>query len=143
MDLNESGGDAPSPPPLSGVRTSPCNSAAEAMARRWHPVAARLGIGADDALRIAQRALRNQAGFASQLLASGLAGEHAIHRAIADELGLAFVATLDPDRLMPGESHRPETLASHSNPPITMSDTGEGNAVYVIARSDIDRKSVV
>jgi cellulose synthase/poly-beta-1,6-N-acetylglucosamine synthase-like glycosyltransferase len=66
----------------------------------WLPVLARLSVSIRDAAGIAALARRNGTDFASELLARGLADEDAFSRAIADEFGFDYLASLDSDRLL-------------------------------------------
>ena len=66
----------------------------------WQPLLTRIGVSAEKALHIAVQARVNGTDFQSELLASGVVDETAFSRAMAQEVGLAFVDYVDPERLI-------------------------------------------
>jgi cellulose synthase/poly-beta-1,6-N-acetylglucosamine synthase-like glycosyltransferase len=70
----------------------------------WKPVLGRLGLSLDAASRIAMQAGVNGTDFQTELLASGEVAEIEFFRALAVELGLPFVAEIDPDKMIVREA---------------------------------------
>lgn len=104
----------------------------------WMPVIARLPLAVEDARRAAHRALANRTGFVHELLLSGRMDEHRLFRAIADELGLPFLSSIDPSRLQVAERHRLAALASRQGLPVALMERPDGTTVHVLGRIDID-----
>lgn len=67
---------------------------------RWIPVLRRLGVHGSLMGSIARRARANGTTFRAELLMGGLISEDAFYRALADELGLAFLADIDAEILV-------------------------------------------
>lgn len=115
------------------VRTDPALEA-----QHWRPILARLGIDAVESARITERASLNGTTFQAELLATGEVTEARICREIANHLGLAFLARLDPARLLvrPGDAvmllrrrawHAPVRLESAS-----------AQALFLVSPEDVD-----
>ena len=66
----------------------------------WLSLLERLVVPFHEAAHLAGQARRNGNDFQSELLASGLVDEDSFCRALAMELGLDYVASLDPERLI-------------------------------------------
>jgi cellulose synthase/poly-beta-1,6-N-acetylglucosamine synthase-like glycosyltransferase len=69
----------------------------------WLPVLRRLQMPAGDAAYIAALASRNGTDFQSELLISGLVTEQEFSIALAEELGVGHVRTVEPDQLVISE----------------------------------------
>jgi hypothetical protein len=71
----------------------------------WSPILRRLSIPIDQSAFFAALARKNGTDFQSELLVSGVIGEDSFYRALATELGVGYVAYLDPERLIAPEQH--------------------------------------
>ena len=67
---------------------------------RWEALLDRLGVSRHSRIQIARRAQLNGVAFLQELHVSGVATETDIHRALAEELGIEFLESIDPDRLI-------------------------------------------
>jgi cellulose synthase/poly-beta-1,6-N-acetylglucosamine synthase-like glycosyltransferase len=76
----------------------------------WRTVLHRLALSDREALDIAVLAREEHRTFQSMLVASGLRAAPAISRAIAEDLGLQFVETIDPGRLVISDGHAARLL---------------------------------
>lgn len=68
--------------------------------RDWLPVLRRLGLSAERAALIAARARTNKTQFHLELLAADVCGEDRLYRTLGQDLGLTFVADIEPARLI-------------------------------------------
>ncbi|MBS3648546.1 glycosyltransferase [Pseudaminobacter sp. 19-2017] len=80
----------------------------------WHPILKRLRLSPDTVIRLAARVKDHGTDFQSELLASNLVSEEELFRAIAEEFRIAFIAELDPDRLVVKPEDRELLLRSRS-----------------------------
>lgn len=76
----------------------------------WETVLDRLAVPRDAALDMAVQAREQRHSFQSMLVASGLASSSDLTRAIAEDLGLDYIETIDPDRLLIDENHAATVL---------------------------------
>ena len=102
----------------------------------WLPVLARLRLPIRDAAGIAALARRNGTDLASELLASGLVDEDAFSRAIAEEFGIDYLASLDSGRLLVTERQAIALMRSPSwHVPVRLQgDDGSISSVIVPER---------
>lgn len=99
----------------------------------WTPVLRRLRLFAGDAAYLATLALRNGTVFQTELLASGIVSESDFCRALAEELGIGHLETLDPDDLLAPDQQAISFLRSGSwRIPFRAADK-EGSTSYLIA----------
>ncbi|HHZ10731.1 MAG TPA: hypothetical protein GX405_18330, partial [Rhizobiales bacterium] len=105
---------------------------------RWAPVLDSLGV--PDAVRI-QAALRTRVhgtSFQREILASGAIAEDVFYRALADSLGVRFLARVAPEDLVLEERQALALLRRGAGAaPLRMVD-GEGQAVTIIATERMD-----
>lgn len=66
----------------------------------WLPLLRRLSVPLGDATYLAALASRNGTDFQAELLASGLVDEDLFYRAMAEEIGVGHISSVDPDRLI-------------------------------------------
>ncbi|RUM98881.1 glycosyl transferase [Pseudaminobacter arsenicus] len=66
----------------------------------WRPVLDRLGISVSTCIGLASRAGGSGSSFQAELLASGIVTEAEFYHAVAQELGVAFEADPDPQKLV-------------------------------------------
>lgn len=99
----------------------------------WLSLLQRLFVPFHEAAHIAGQARRNGTDFQSELLASGLVGEDSFCRALAMELGLDYVAFLDPERLIVRDAHAAAFLQRRSwHIPVKIEEK-DGATSYLIA----------
>ena len=103
----------------------------------WSPVVARLELDAHTAERIAATAAAHGTGFVREALASEAVGQHRLFNAIADELGLGFLAVIRPERLVLTDKNCLLGLSSREGLPIAPLALADGTLVYVVARMDL------
>jgi hypothetical protein len=70
----------------------------------WMGVLRRLDLSESQAASLARRAEIHGVAFQTELIASGLRREDEIFRAIAAELDVRYAASVDPGRILPGET---------------------------------------
>lgn len=66
----------------------------------WLPILRRLGLDGECLNRVAWCARNNGASFKAELLADGLVNEDQLYRALAAEMGVGFLAAVDPRQLL-------------------------------------------
>jgi cellulose synthase/poly-beta-1,6-N-acetylglucosamine synthase-like glycosyltransferase len=120
-------------PGLQGGPTGDGPLDASAEAEILKPIIRKLGLTRASVDVTCQRAARFGTGFAAELLASGTVGEEAWYAAIADELGLRLLRTVDPARLILGERVAVDLLALPEGIRAARLDTGDGRALQVFA----------
>lgn len=89
--------------PPSGDGPRPGRAYPPSAAADWSPILTRLGVTPDEADAVAARARATGVAFQTELLTSGLVGEAALFSALATELGLKFVANINPETLVARE----------------------------------------
>lgn len=97
------------------------------------PVLRRLGLTRATIETLGARARRTGSSFVAELLAAGLVGEDAFYAAAAETLGLRFLGTVDPARLIVAERLAVELLASPDALRVARLDAGDGRALQVVA----------
>ena len=80
----------------------------------WRSILRRLSIPLDEAAYFAGRARKNGTDFQTELLIDGRVTEDRFYRALALELGVGYVALLEPDRLIVPEAHAVSFLRKRS-----------------------------
>ena len=104
----------------------------------WLPLLRRLSVSLEQAGWLVRLARRNGSGFQAELLASGLVGESAFYRALAAELGLGFVAHVDPGRLIVNETLAISLLRRASwHFPVKLEEA-DGATTYLVAPDRLD-----
>jgi cellulose synthase/poly-beta-1,6-N-acetylglucosamine synthase-like glycosyltransferase len=104
----------------------------------WRTVLHRLALTDHEALDIAVRAREQQRSFQSMLVASGLLAAADISRAIAEDLGLEFVETIDPERLVISEGHAATLLRGRNGQVPAKLLEGNGLVSFLITSEAID-----
>jgi hypothetical protein len=127
------GGEAAAkmPPPrpaAHGVARPPID-----IARPWRPVLARLSLPRELADAVARRAQTTGVHFAVELIASGLVDEARLFSAVADELGLRFIAEVDPGLLLEDGRRRLGALGARNGMRIAMLRRPDGKVAHLIA----------
>ncbi|MEO3998071.1 glycosyltransferase [Mesorhizobium sp. CAU 1732] len=88
--------------------------------------------------RIVRRAVANDTSLLRELLAAGVADEAGIFRAIAAHVGLEFLETIDPDRIVMRERDRLLALKRGGGARIVKIDQGDGTFVFAQGNRDLD-----
>lgn len=104
----------------------------------WLPVLVRLGLRQDDGAILAARAQSNETSFAQELLFSALVSENALFQAIAVELGLSFIETIQPDAILVHQERQLASLRSARDLRIVQIRDARGETVHVVADPGID-----
>ncbi len=103
----------------------------------WRPILDRLGMG-EEGPRIAERAKLNGTTFQAELLVIGDVGEARVYREIAAFLGLGFVSSLDPARLIVRPSDAVMLLRRRAwNAPLRLEEAS-GRSSYLLVPEDVD-----
>lgn len=110
---------------------------AQAILEEWKPVTARLRLAPAIVERAVMRTVSNGTHFAQEILASDAVSERRLFEAIAAELGLIFIADIDPSRLMLEERHCRAALASHGGLPVALLEQADAAPLIVLAKTDI------
>ena len=105
----------------------------------WLPLTRRLGLAEEDALHIASLASLHGTDFLRELLASGRADVDRIYRAIADELRLAYLSGVDPERLLIAPEQALTVLSAESGPYCAKVEGKDGYTSYVLVPEDLDQ----
>lgn len=84
---------------LEGSYVGRISSFADEIAQ-WLPILEGIGCSHDDVMAIAGRARENGTVFQDEILASNLIKEDILYSAIAVDLGIVFLADLDPDNIV-------------------------------------------
>ncbi|OQM73783.1 hypothetical protein BFN67_06925 [Pseudaminobacter manganicus] len=104
----------------------------------WGSVLLRLAVPYSVALDIAMQAREQQCSYQYMLVASGLLTSANLTRAIAEDLGLAFIDVIDPERLVIGEDHAANLLRGrHGRVPVKLLEKN-GIVSFLITPEAID-----
>jgi cellulose synthase/poly-beta-1,6-N-acetylglucosamine synthase-like glycosyltransferase len=106
--------------------------------RAWRPVLARLSLPRELAEAVARRARATGTHFAVELLASGAVDENRLFSAIADELGLRFIAKVEPGLLLEDHARRLGALGARHGMRIAMMRQPDGTVAHLIADPALD-----
>lgn len=104
----------------------------------WLAVLMRLGLPLPDCERAAARAVALDTGFAEELVASGLVGEHALFGAVADDVGLRFVGSLDGAQILTDEKRQLASLGTRRGLRMALVGNERGETVHLLADPRID-----
>lgn len=104
----------------------------------WLPILKTLSITEAEAHGIEARAKLAGVSFQTELLASGLVPEHALFRALADNLGLAFLANPDADALVMRGWQGLAALAQRGGARVSLSVDARGQSVVLIAPDQLN-----
>ena len=104
----------------------------------WKPVLSALPLSEKDAESAANRAENNRTSLPRELVAMGLVSETDLFRAIADELCLPFIESIEPSRLTLREPDRLLALSQHSGLPAVFLAQPDGSNAVLVATPDID-----
>ena len=109
-----------------------------ALLAAWMPILERLAVSRDEAGAAAMRAQAAGTSFVEELLASGCVPEVRLFQAIADELGVTFMAAVDPASILADEKRRLASLGLRRGlRMVRMHDAG-GAGVHLVADPAID-----
>lgn len=99
----------------------------------WRRIVRRLGLPLDRVASCAALARSNGTDFQSELIASGLVEDDRFYRALAAELGVDYLPSLDATRMIVSEQHAVSFLRRHAwHIPVRMAER-DGSTVFVIA----------
>lgn len=104
----------------------------------WLPVLRRLGLAAWRGENVAARAIATGTSFPQELLASGEVDEIELFRAVAAELDLAFIETVDRETLFIDEERRLASLRDRRGLRMALMRNPRGETVHLIADPAID-----
>jgi cellulose synthase/poly-beta-1,6-N-acetylglucosamine synthase-like glycosyltransferase len=99
----------------------------------WMGVLRRLDLSESQAASLARRAEIHGVAFQTELIASGLRREDEIFRAIAAELDVRYAASVDPGRILPGETDAVPLLRRPGGPQIVRQVDDEGPPQFLLA----------
>ena len=139
----------PSPPPFPNLGAGVGEAAAtmppqprsvhpQGIAAPWRPVLARLSLPRELVDAVARRAQATGTHFAVELLATGIVDETRLFAAVADELGLRFVALVEPDLLLDDHARRLAALGARHGLRIAAIRQPEGTVAHLIADPALD-----
>lgn len=97
----------------------------------WRPVLRNLGLTRSAIEGVSATARRNGTGLVAELLAAGVVDEQAFYRAAAATLGVHFIASVDPERLIATERLLADLLALPGGISVARLDTADGRALHV------------
>ena len=109
-----------------------------ALVRAWLPVLMRLGLSRRDGERAAARAAMLGTGVAEELIVSGRVGERALFRAIADDLGLRFVGSLDGLEILADAERQVASLGTRRGLRTVLVSDGHGETAHLLADPALD-----
>jgi cellulose synthase/poly-beta-1,6-N-acetylglucosamine synthase-like glycosyltransferase len=104
----------------------------------WAGILDRLAVPSGARLHAAIRARVNGVTFQRELLFSGIVEETAFFRALAEELGIGFAGSIDPDRLILRDRHGFALLRRQANAAPLKLAGGEGVTRIVLATDRLD-----
>lgn len=105
---------------------------------QWNAVLDRLALPADARVHLAARARVNGLSFQEELHASGIVSENDLYGAVADDLGLPFAGSLDPEKLVVRDADCAVLLGRRAgNAPVLVQETG-GGISGIIATGALD-----
>jgi len=104
----------------------------------WDTLIARLGITGHVAAVIEDHAAANGVTFLQQLVVTGLVGEDAVFEAIAGELGVAYLPSMDNAHVVLREPQRLAALAMPNGPPIITAHLRGGHSVMLLSGVHMD-----
>lgn len=107
------------------------------MLEEWRPVLALLPVDEAGAARCARRAHANGTRFIHELLSCGLVEEEPLFEAIAAVLGLMFIRTITPDRLLLRHRDCLAALSRRGGLPVARLEQPDGAPFYILASPDI------
>ncbi|RIK83252.1 MAG: glycosyl transferase [Hyphomicrobiales bacterium] len=109
-----------------------------ALVRAWLPILARLGLPRQEGESAAARAVALGTGFAEELIVRGQVGEQALFRAVACELGLPFVETVDDGAFLADEERRLASLRTRRGLRLALVRDARGDTAYLVADPALD-----
>lgn len=104
----------------------------------WLPVLARLDLNEAFAKTIEARTVANATSFTQELLACGELNEVELYRAIAAELGLAFIESVDKEALFINEDRRLASLRDRRGLRMALMRNLGGDSIHLIADPGLD-----
>ena len=142
-NLGAAGGEAaarmpPSPRPAAPSGPSPHPSPYTEIAAAWRPVLARLSLPRGLAETVARRAQANGTHFAVELIASGAVDETRLFGAVADALGLRFMARIDPALVLEDHARRLGALGARHGLRVALVRQPDGTVAHLIADPALD-----
>lgn len=104
----------------------------------WLPILARLSVPPQVAAGMARRALAADTRFIHELLLSQAVTETALFRALAAELDLAFLDTVDPGAILVAQGRRLESLRTRQGLRLVLIEREDGTTVHLLADPLVD-----